>query len=1022
MTDDFYDDDHYDDSDRYDYPDEAPSIHSRIASIVLDGNTELNLSREYMAHLPDDIGTLIGYAFGDKDDIESDWLKQFANITEFNLRHNCLVVLPEWIGSLRELVSLNLDDNSIERLPKSISSLNRLVHFSASSNKLRKFPDQLKTLDQIWHLDLSDNNISHVPEWIGQLRNLRELILTENCIKSIPESIGQLKHLEYLDLEYNDLTSLPSVLGSLGNLKHIYADHNQFEPELEAATQEGSDAVLRYLRSKFTAEKIFNEAKLILVGEGAVGKSCLLDALRDDPWQEHPTTHGIRLAQVNLKSADSEQDIVLNGWDFGGQKVYRPTHQLFFSSPAVYLVVWKPRDGVHAGQVAEWIRLIKHRESSAKVIVVATHGGPKQRQPDIDAHELQVEFGNDTLVGFHHVDSRPADSEIAPKQTSRLERIGIAALKAEIAKTAISLPDFGEAVPTTWYDAREAISKQSKSWMRFEEFKDFCVIKGMKPDDVDLFARLSHRLGHLIHYDYDPLLSDIVILRPDWLATAISLVLDDAETRANQGLVTKERLHLIWNDPERSQEERYPNELHDVFLKLMERFDLSYKVEMPGPAHTSTYLIAQLVSDVRPEELPNWQDNLRDGEREQTQICQITNDEGKSAVAEGLFFQLIVRLHRYSLGRNNYFESVHWKRGLMLDRNYHGRALMEHIGNDIRITVRAAYPESFLAILTEEVQWLIENFWEGLRCQVTIPCVAPCGLGTPGKGQFEVEKLIKSFGKNKTYPCPYHDCTEWQDIERLLRTSTANTASTKELLESSFKQIDAKLNDISDQIESGNVAVEALKSRIDDQFEAHMRALSDEAKDGPRLFSWEPKNPNGILGRLRSKGIETFRIALWCEHSRQPLTALNDDPNSGVYEVEIPREWFVNAASFFRKTNAVLSLVLPLVSSGANMLLPKEIYEEIGTQLDKNSQLISNLVDAGEGGTNHPISTAGSLKDGSNRELGARGPSLAKGSRLRQFHALLKSVDPTDTYGGLIRAQNKRQEFVWIHPQFQGEY
>jgi GTPase SAR1 family protein len=38
-------------------------------------------------------------------------------------------------------------------------------------------------------------------------------------------------------------------------------------------------------------------------------------------------------------------EITLNGWDFGGQRVYRPTHQLFFSAPAVYLVVWKPREG-----------------------------------------------------------------------------------------------------------------------------------------------------------------------------------------------------------------------------------------------------------------------------------------------------------------------------------------------------------------------------------------------------------------------------------------------------------------------------------------------------------------------------------------------------------------------------------------------------------------------------------------------------------------------------------------------------
>jgi acetyl esterase/lipase len=36
------------------------------------------------------------------------------------------------------------------------------------------------------------------------------------------------------------------------------------------------------------------------------------------------------------------------------------------------------------GFVKEWIKLVKHREPEAKILVVATHGGPKERQPDID--------------------------------------------------------------------------------------------------------------------------------------------------------------------------------------------------------------------------------------------------------------------------------------------------------------------------------------------------------------------------------------------------------------------------------------------------------------------------------------------------------------------------------------------------------------------------------------------------------------------------------------------------------------
>ena len=44
----------------------------------------------------------------------------------------------------------------------------------------------------------------------------------------------------------------------------------------------------------------------------------------------------------------------------------------------------------------------------------------------------------------------------------------------------------------------------------------------------------------------------------------------------------------------------------------------------------------------------------------------------------------------------------------------------------------------------------------------------------------------------------------------------------------------------------------------------------------------------------------------------------------------------------------------------------------------------------------------------------------AQGATLRELHAQLKSIDPG--FGGLVRVLNKRQEFLWVHPRFEGEY
>jgi GTPase SAR1 family protein len=249
--------------------------------------------------------------------------------------------------------------------------------------------------------------------------------------------------LQDVNLPQNQLNDLPLSLLRLKNWNRLQIDDNPLNPELAAAYKEGLGVVKRYLRAKAEAQVVLNEAKLILIGEGEVGKSCLLGAFRGDPWEEgRPTTHGIEIKPVKVTDPAIGTKIMLNGWDFGGQRVYRPTHQLFFSAPAVYLVVWKPREGPQQGFVKEWIKLVKHREPEAKILVVATHGGPKERQPDIDRQEIWDLFGKETVLDFFFVESKPLNYDEKTK-TWVGERAGIKDLRDAIVRVAASLPEVG---------------------------------------------------------------------------------------------------------------------------------------------------------------------------------------------------------------------------------------------------------------------------------------------------------------------------------------------------------------------------------------------------------------------------------------------------------------------------------------------------------------------------------------------------------------------------------------------------
>lgn len=383
---------------------------------------------------------------------------------------------------------------------------------------------------------------------------------------------------------------------------------------------------------------------------------------------------------------------------------------------------------------------------------------------------------------------------------------------------------------------------------------------------------------------------------------------------------------------------------------------------------------------------------------------------------------MIVRLHKYSLGRVNYEKSVHWQRGLVLDDDYNGRALLEHVGNDVRITVRAAYPERFLSVLTNEVKWLVDNFWQGLRCDVMVPCVEPCGQRAPGTGLFEVQKLIESKRRRRPdYPCPV--CNEWQEIDCLLRNAPAVRPMPAAELIAGFAEVKQELIVVRRQLiaqhganvqrfDNLDAATQRILSKVDDAFTGLLQTLTDEAKEGPRLFSLVSVNRRSFNPKKWAS--EKFRLTLWCEHSRLPLPALNGKRSKrGVYEVELKREWVKKAAPFLKVLGSTLSLVLPVASSALKISLDDAAFEAIEDELDFGKECIEATVEGGEKlGEWFGADDAPKLEHGEAMRV--------QGAVLRELHALLKKQDPS--FGGLVRVRNKRQEFLWVHQQFEGEY
>jgi len=183
---------------------------------------------------------------------------------------------------------------------------------------------------------------------LAGLPGLQTLNLTDTGVTDLAPLAG-LAGLQSLDL-YGCLAVISQqLLRALADrLTELVADKAVGVPR-EVLSHGGGDDCLPRLRSYFAeldlAAEAENEVKVILLGNGRVGKTQLCRRFRGDAFDETgPSTHGVQIwrRELRLRIGDHEQVFQVNWWDFGGQDVYQGTHALFLRSRAVFLILWSP--------------------------------------------------------------------------------------------------------------------------------------------------------------------------------------------------------------------------------------------------------------------------------------------------------------------------------------------------------------------------------------------------------------------------------------------------------------------------------------------------------------------------------------------------------------------------------------------------------------------------------------------------------------------------------------------------------
>jgi len=562
----------------------------------------------------------------------------------------------------------------------------------------------------------------------------------------------------------------------------------------EGVAEQGNKAILKYLREQEKESEEQWLSKLMLVGQGRVGKTSLLKALLNKKFKKNEdSTHGILVGTLPIQHP-SRPDVTmrLNTWDFGGQDIYHATHQFFFmTESSLYLLVWSAGMGVEESKLDYWLNNIKANAPESHIILVATH--VEKRAADCDYYGLQKKYPQ--IKAYYEVSNR--------------NKKGIPALRSKIAELASTLPLMGKIRPTSWLKAANAVRECEENAITDTQLNEMYISQGVPKDSTRELAKYMHELGNILYYQDDDQLKHRVILNPNWVTENIYKVLDSEDVTKKQGVLTRQHAEKLW--------QQHDPTIHNVFLRLLDKFDLSFNSD----DNNIMYIVERLQFAPPEEYRKRW--DAFEGRNEIVMKFYL-----KADMPPGIPTWFIARTHRFTTGN-------HWRHGALFADDKHLGLIQAHPNERLLVlSVRGPYPQYFFSILQEGLKVTLDRF-PGIKPTQTIPCPEKDTKGERCKHEFDYDDILKRLEKlpnRNEIECP--KCLRLINVYKLIYG-----VDPKVLTEEEIKKKEIPLPQTKDEIDAYSALTQQtyLKKRDD----------SDPDKQCPRLFALDADKERSIV-------------------------------------------------------------------------------------------------------------------------------------------------------------------------------
>ena len=656
-----------------------------------------------------------------------DWFYRLKYLEHLSLKNNKIKEFPTIVFTLENINFLNLAENqiydlsgnefinlmNIEKVDISYNLITSIPTgkidypkckiLNLKGNKLGKFPTAISQVKTLERLHLSENGINHIEDnvFVG-LENLIELDLSFNELTYLPSSLGRLTKLKKLNLSGNKIRSLPKEFENLVSLEALGLDGNPIERVPVEISTQGVSGIINYYLSLGDNVQLF-EAKLLIVGQGNVGKTFLMNRLIHDSIPETHTTEGIDIKAWKIRT-DSSPNFRVNIWDFGGQEIYHSTHQFFLTKRSLYLLVWEARTDQHLISFDYWLNVIRLLSNNSPVIIALNK--IDERIVNIDEKSLKSKFKN--IVAFHQVSAKSGQN--------------IAQLVSKIGTEIDSLPLIGDRLPKVWLEIRTELESLKENYISTEKYLSICNQKGLSNKKALFLSQYFHDLGVFLHFQDDSLLRNLVFLKPEWATNAVYKILNSKDVVTQEGEFDSAMLDTILHEFERDK--------RPYIVNLMKKFELCFEVAK------DTYLIPELLTPERLEFDWNYTDNLR-------------FEYHYDFMPAGIMARFIVRT------RNLVYDRTFWKNGVIIQRE-NTRALVttDQYSRKLFIWIHGNNSSFLLEIIRKELDEIHASL-NYPDVPEKIPCICPECANSKNPHLFNY-LFVRRIGQDnsfRTIPC-----------------------------------------------------------------------------------------------------------------------------------------------------------------------------------------------------------------------------------------------------------------------------